>query len=75
MHSFYVAGMKILNNVKHGYHRAGDGQGKKISSRSGESQGISLQVSGNFMNMNHHIGHESEQQTDGGFSKESILFA
>ena len=48
---------------------------EKISSRSGESQGISLQVSGNFMNMNHHIGHEIEQQTDGGFSKKSILFA
>ena len=27
------------------------------------------------MNMNHHIGHEIEQQTDGGFSKKSILFA
>ena len=50
-------------------------RGKKTSSRSGESQGISLQVSGNFMNMNHHIGHEIEQQTDGGFSKKSILFA
>ena len=62
-------------NVKHGYHRAGNGQGKKISSRSGESQGISLQVSGNFMVMNHHNGHEIEQQTDGGFSKELILFA
>ena len=49
--------------------------GEKISSRSGETQGISLQVSGNFMNMNHHIGHEIEQQTDGGFSKKSILLA
>ena len=48
---------------------------EKISSRSGKSQGILLQVSGNFMNMNHHIGHEIEQQTDGGFSKKSILFA
>ena len=48
---------------------------EKISSRSGESQGISLQVSGNFMNMNHHIGHEIDQQTDGGFSKKLILFA
>ena len=62
-------------NVQHGYHRAGNGQGKNISSRSGERQGISLQVRGNFMNMNHHIGHEIEQQTDGGFSKKSILFA
>ena len=49
--------------------------GKKISSRSGESQGISLQVSGNFMVMNHHNGHEIEQQTDGWFSKKSVLFA
>ena len=49
--------------------------GKKISSRSWESQGISRQVSGNFMNMNHHIGHEIDQQTDGGFSKKLILFA
>ena len=54
-------------------------QGRKwpgeISSRSWESQGISLQVSGNFMVMNHHNGHEIEQQTDGGFSKKSVLFA
>ena len=49
--------------------------GKKVSSRSGESQRISLQVSGNFMNMNHHIGPEIDQQTDGGFSKKLILFA
>ena len=47
-------------------------QGRKWS---GESQGISLQVRENFVNMNHHIGHEIEQQTDGGFSKNSILFA
>ena len=48
---------------------------EKISSRSGESQGISLQVRGNYMDMNHPIGHEIEQQTDGGFSRKSILFA
>ena len=45
--------------------------GEKISLRSGKSQGISLQVRGSFMVMDHHIGHEFEQQTDGGFS---ILF-
>ena len=27
------------------------------------------------MVMNHHNGHEIEQQTDGGFSKKLILFA
>ena len=48
--------------------------GTKISSRSGESRGISLQVRGRFMVMNHHIGHEIEQQADGGFSRKSILF-
>ena len=26
------------------------------------------------MVMNHHIGHEIEQQADGGFSRKSILF-
>ena len=62
-------------NVKHGCHRAGNVQGEKVSSRSAECQGISLQASGNFMNVHHHISHEIEQQTDGGFSKKSILFA
>ena len=32
----------------HGSHRTGDGPGKKISSRSGKSQGISVQVRENL---------------------------
>ena len=71
--NFYFFPGSILN-VKHGCHRAGNSQRKKISSRSGESQRISLQVRGRFMVMNHHISDEIEQQADGGFSRKSILF-
>ena len=42
-------------NVKHGYHRAENGQGK-------------------FYDMNHHIGHEIEQQTDAAGFQESRSF-